>query len=110
MLFATDETFYRVGLFIGPMSNEVVRIKIRWKLFRGYHVNSFYSLLLLLPLKMWAPKYQCGRVKLHQLGAHMAPGVLKLFATLYFRRRHSKFSELVPNTFAERSCNIICSN
>ena len=33
-------------------------------------------------LKMWAPKYQCGRVKLDQLGAHMAPGVLKLFATL----------------------------
>ena len=31
---------------------------------------------------MWAPKYQCGRVKLDQLGAHMAPGVLKLFATL----------------------------
>ena len=31
---------------------------------------------------MWAPKYQCGRVKIDQLGAHMAPGVLKLFATL----------------------------
>ena len=30
-------------------------------------------------------------------------------STLY-RRRRSKFSELVPNPFAERSCNKICSN
>ena len=61
MLFATDETFYRVGLFIGPTSNEVVRIKIMWKLFRGYHVNCFYSLLHFIEnvgpkISMWASK------------------------------------------------------
>ena len=33
---------------------------------------------------MWALKYQCGRVKLDKLGAHMAPGFLKLFATLIY--------------------------
>ena len=27
-----------------------------------------------------------------------------------FRRRRSKFSELVPNPFAERSCNKLCTN
>ena len=32
-------------------------------------------------LKMWAPKYQCGLVKLVKLLAHMAPGFSKLFAT-----------------------------
>ena len=32
---------------------------------------------------MWTPKYQCRRVKLDKLGAHMVPGVLKLFATLF---------------------------
>ena len=42
---------------------------------------------------MWAPKYQCGREKLDQLGAHMAPGVLKLFATL---RRFSNFIKIFP--------------
>ena len=31
---------------------------------------------------MWAPKYQFGLVKLDKLGAHMASGVLKLFATV----------------------------
>ena len=36
-----------------------------------------------ISLKMWAPKYQCGQMKLGKLEAHMAPGVLKLFATLY---------------------------
>ena len=33
---------------------------------------------------MRAPKYGCGRVKLDKLGAHMVPGVLKLFATLEY--------------------------
>ena len=43
---------------------------------------------------MWAPKYQRGRVKLDKLGAQMAPGILKLFATLphhmnLFRKYHA---------------------
>ena len=29
---------------------------------------------------------------------------------MLYRRRRSKFSELVPNPFAKRSCNKICSN
>ena len=29
---------------------------------------------------------------------------------MLYRRRRSKFSELVPNPFAERSCKKICSN
>ena len=29
---------------------------------------------------------------------------------MLYRRRRSQFSELVPNSFAERSCNKICSN
>ena len=29
---------------------------------------------------------------------------------MLYRRMRSKFSELVPNPFAERSCNKICSN
>ena len=28
----------------------------------------------------------------------------------HYRKRRSKFSELVPNPFAKRSCNKICSN
>ena len=51
---------------------------------------------------MWAPKYQCGRVKLDQLGAHMAPGVLKLFATLRFMcivlHQFAKFNDNHPFT------------
>ena len=35
-----------------------------------------------ISLKMWAPNYQCGLVNINKLGAHMAPGVLKLYATL----------------------------
>ena len=86
MLFATDETFSVVRLFIGPTSNEVVRIKIMWKFIQGITCKQFlfFVTAINILLKMWAPKYQCGRVKLDQLGAHMAPGVLKLFATLLF--------------------------
>ena len=51
--------------------------------FSGYHVKVFFFVTAFnISLKMWAPKYQCQQVKLDKLGAHMASGVLKLFATL----------------------------
>ena len=59
---------------------------------------------------MWAQKYLCGRVKLDQLGAHMAPGVLKLFATLYtayyfiFSWQMGKRYNEVPLYFLLRKC------
>ena len=42
----------------------------------------FFITAFNISLKMWAPKYQCGLVNLEKLGAHIAPEVLKLFATL----------------------------
>ena len=51
---------------------------------------------------MCAPKYQCGPVKLDQLGAHMAPGVLKLFATLSWRNNTFEFKEMA--VLALHSC------
>ena len=82
-LFATDKTFSRFWLFIGSTSYEVAHINTMWNLFRGYQLKIFFLCYCFqLSLKMWAPKYQCGQVKLGKLGAHMAPGVLKLFATL----------------------------
>ena len=47
-------------------------------------VKSFLCVTdLNISLKIWAPKYQYGLVNLDKLEAHMAPGVLKLFATLF---------------------------
>ena len=46
--------------------------------FRGYPCNFFFFVTAFnISLKLWAPKYQCGREKLDKFGAHMAPGVLK---------------------------------
>ena len=52
----------------------IQRIPCKWFLF---FVTAFT-----ISLKMRAPNYRCGRLKLDKLGAHMASGVLKLFATL----------------------------
>ena len=75
-----SRTFHRTNV----KRSRGVRIKIMWKFIQGITCKQFLFFVTAfnILLKMWAPKYQCGRVKLDQLGAHMAPGVLKLFATL----------------------------
>ena len=54
-------------------------------------VKSFLCVTdLNISLKIWAPKYQYGLVNLDKLEAHMAPGVLKLFATLFMDSKGCK--------------------
>ena len=57
---------------------------------------------------MWAPNYQCGLVKIDKLGAHMAPGVLKLYATLNVYNIESIMK--LKRTFSDNQIKYTCVN
>ena len=76
------------------------------KKFRGYHVKCFHFGYCMLSTFHWncgPQNINVGEYQCDQFGAHMAPGVLKLFATLIGVFKHTTHSFSLEDSVLETS-------